>query len=77
MKTGPIGVYTPGSLYKRFTLSHAQRLNRQAFANRTDQIALAGSIIYGQKVAESQQVSMLAVQKMAQTRIQALVNLKV
>ena len=56
--------YTSGSLYKKFAGSNNYRLNKAAVASYDAEVAAAGSLIFGQSVAESEGLSILAAQAM-------------
>lgn len=65
MGIGSLGSwYTSGSLYKKFYESNSARLNRRSLEFYDTQVSVAGSIIFGRAVAESEGLSLLAAQTM-------------
>lgn len=55
------GYYEPGSMYKRFQLTNAQKMNRQAVRAYDARVASTGPLIFSRLAAASEQKSILVV----------------
>lgn len=70
------GYYEPGSMYKRFQLTNAQKMNRQAVRAYDNRAAAAGSLIFARLSAASEQKSILAVLQLHQRLTESLESRK-
>ena len=64
--------YTSGSLYRRFGGSSGSSYNKQSVAAYDAEVEAAGSLIFGQSVAETEGLSVLAAQAMQQRTAEEL-----
>ncbi len=84
---GPIakkaaGQYVPGSRYKRFNGTNAQRANRASINAQLDNIGYASALVFGGGFTQSAGMNSIVLgqamkREAARTAIAALVNIKV